>query len=90
MGRKRQVTVAIRCVGSRSCSGRLRLGACRWHDGRAIRLEPFAAKTLRIQLPKAIAAKVDLRLPISRAAWLSVCDTGAICSPGDRVKLRRA
>ena len=89
MGRGREVAVGIRCVGSRGCTGRLRLGAGRWHDGRAIKLEPFATKTLRIRLPKAIAAKVNLRLPISRAAWLTVCDATATCGPADRVKLRR-
>ncbi len=90
MGRQRRVALSIRCVGSAGCTGRVKLGAGKWHDGRAVTLKAFETKTVRVQLPKSVAARVNLRLPIKRAAWVAVCDAGAVCGASDRVKLRRS
>ncbi|MBJ7473032.1 MAG: hypothetical protein JHD16_17135 [Solirubrobacteraceae bacterium] len=83
-----RLALQIRCVGSGPCAGKVRLGAGRWRERRDVALPAFGSRVVRFRLPATAAKRVDLRLPLARAAWVAVCDASATCGASKWVKLR--
>ncbi len=83
-----RLALQVRCVGSGACKGKVRLGAGKWRERRELSLPAFGQKTVKFRLPAAAARRVNLRLPLTRAAWVAVCDATATCGASKWIKLR--
>ncbi len=83
-----RLALQIRCVGSQACKGKVRLGAGQWRERRTVELPGFGQKTVKFRLPPEAAKRVNLRLPLTRAAWVAVCDSTATCGSSKWIKLR--